>query len=273
MTNRSNNIRFFVCISCYFLAGQFAVFFVPDQVHDSLSTAIAMRVLRDVGIVFGALSALFLTSHLLRDRARKFSALGPIAIYLLIGGLASPSELLPSSIAFMGSMLQVVALIVTLRSMDLEFPYLARSVGHAPKPFDLQALLTSGDQPTSHCLAYGRRYERPVSALLLRLRATAAGMLEVGNSDVDADDNPGMPERWVRETDLVVRTGDRNECLILCPETPIADLENLVDRLKTRLERPGLGLTYSFGSFPNDAYTVDSLIDVLRQKICIKLMT
>ena len=208
MADRTDNINIFVCISCYFLAGQFAVFFVPDQAHDSLLTTIALRVLRDVGIVCGAHAALFLSSLLPRDRARMFSAVGPIAVYLLIGGLASPTELVPSSIAFAGSMLQVVALIVTLQSMGMEIPYFARFIGPAPKSLDLQALLTSPDQPAPHCLAYGRRYERPVSALILRLRATAAGMLEVRNLDAKGDDNPGMRERWVRETDLVVRTDD-----------------------------------------------------------------
>lgn len=107
----------------------------------------------------------------------------------------------------------------------------------------------------AHLMAYefarARRYERPISVLAL-----------------PADDVPSGDIVRLRFSDIVALDRRRDVALVLLPETDSTDLAGALRRIRANMP---VGIRIGGASFPEDALTLEHLMDVAADRMGVRV--
>ena len=122
-------------------------------------------------------------------------------------------------------------------------------------------------EEANRCIAYSRRYERPLSLLTLLLSHHDSVEASEASLHVPVFDARIIVRGRVRETDHILEGDFPNKSVILCPETIISETIFLARRMKNLCRALGIALEYAIAAFPDDGYTIEDLISASESRL------
>jgi len=126
----------------------------------------------------------------------------------------------------------------------------------------------------------GRRYNYPISALIIDSKVDIIGQVSASPSRVAEDIAQRIRTKYlsarltksiseqIRQSDMIVRLDKGSKVLVLFPETPPENARMLANRLQDRAIRElGVSFTYGIASFPQDALTFRAVLNKAESEL------